>query len=852
MYRAALKSVLAHKVRLALTAIAIILGVAFVSGTYVFTDTIKGQFDNLFDDIYQGVDVAVAAEGTGVGSADVPFDESILDIVAAVDGVDIATGGVTGFATMITTDDAGEPKIVQNGGAPTLGFAWSDVSRLSPLSIKDGNGRGPSAPGEVSIDVGTAEAQGFQLGDTIKVQATGEAEDFTIVGLMSFGDQDSLLGATLSAFEMTEAQRVFGLEGQLNSIGVAARPGVSATDLAADINDALPSGMIAITGQSQQAEDLNEVNDSLGIINIALLSFAAVAVFVGSYIIQNTFRIIVTQRTRELAMLRAIGATARQVIVMVVVEALIVAVFASALGVVVGIGLAGAIRSAMNAAGLAIPPGSLVVLTRTIVVGMTTGVLVTMLAAVLPAYRASRVSPVAAMRGETRVRKATMRKRAITGVSISTLGLALLMTGLFGSVGNAIANVGGGALIMFIGVSVLAPLAARPVANVLGAPLPRLFGVTGTLAKENTKRAPRRTASTASALMIGIALVTFVAIFAATIKASVAETVDEAFPADFTIQSSQLGDDPNIPMSFSQNLVGQVEALDEVAVAGAFQFGAALIDDENGFITAVDVTRAESLLTVDPAPGALDSLALNTMIVSEKLLESREWAVGDSVTITTPLFEDVPFTVTGTFARTEFGDYLISSEAFAQQYNPTGDGFVAVKLAPGVSIEDGRTAILEVTSNYPTTELQDKSELVADAEKQIDGALALFQGLLGLAILIAVIGIVNTLALSIIERTREIGLVRAVGMSRRKVRKMIRWESVIVSLFGATLGIGMGLFFGWAVARALEDEGLGKFAVPFGQLMAYVVIAFFAGLIAAVWPAFKAARLNVLEAIAYE
>ncbi|VAW08864.1 ABC transporter, fused permease protein, partial [hydrothermal vent metagenome] len=834
------------------TAIAIILGVAFVSGTYVFTDTIKGQFDSLFTDIYQGVDVAIAAEGTGVGSADVPFDESILDVVAAVDGVEIATGGVTGFATIITTDDAGDPKIVQNGGAPTLGFAWSDVSRLSPLSIKDGNGRGPTAPGEVAIDVGTATAQGFELGDVVKVQATGEAEDFTIVGLMSFGDQDSLLGATLSAFEMTEAQRIFGLEGQFNSIGVAAISGVSAADLARDINEALPAGIIAITGQSQQAADLSEVNDSLGIINIALLSFAAVAVFVGSFIIQNTFRIIVTQRTRELAMLRAIGATGRQVIVMVVVEALIVALFASALGVVVGIGLAGAIRSAMNAAGLAVPPGSLVVLSRTVFVGMATGVIVTMLAALLPAYRASKVSPVAAMRGETRVRRTTMRKRAITGVSISALGLVFLMTGLFGSVGNAIANVGGGALIMFIGVSVLAPLAARPIANVIGAPLPKIFGITGTLAKENTKRAPRRTASTASALMIGIALVTFVAIFAATIKASVAETVDEAFPSDFTIQSSQLGEDPNIPMTFSRDLVGQVDALDEVAVAGAFQFGEALIDGEKGFITAVDPAKAESLLTIEPAPGALDSLTANTIIVSEKLLKARNWTVGESVTITTPLVEDVPFTVTGTFGRTEFGDYLISTEVFTQQYEPTGDGFVAVKLAPGVSLEEGRAAILEVTDNYPTTELQDKSELVADAEKQIDGALALFQGLLGLAIFIAVIGIVNTLALSIIERTREIGLVRAVGMSRRKVRKMIRWESVIVSLFGATLGIGMGLFFGWAVARALEDEGLGKFAVPFGQLMAYVVIAFFAGLIAAVWPAFKAARLNVLEAIAYE
>jgi putative ABC transport system permease protein len=852
MYRAALKSVLAHKARLILTVVSIVIGVAFVSSTYVFTDTIKGQFDSLFDDIFQGVDVAVAAEGTGVGSAEVPFDESVLQTVAAVDGVDMATGGVNGFATIITTDDAGEAKVIQNGGAPTLGFAWSDVSRLSPLTIKNGNGRGPTAPGEVAIDVGTAEVQGFKLGDSIKVQATGRAEDFTIVGLMSFGDQDTLLGATLSAFEMTEAQRILSLQGQLTSIGVAAKSNVSPSDLATRINEVLPEGVTAITGQAQQANELNDITEGLSIINTVLLAFAAVAVFVGSFIIQNTFRIIVTQRTRELALLRAIGATGRQVVIMVVVEALIVALFASAIGVGLGVGLAGLVRAALNAAGLAIPPGNLVVLARTIIVGMATGVVVTVVSAIFPAYRASKVPPVAAMRGETRVRKSTLRKRAITGLSISAVGLAFLMTGLFGSAGNAIANVGAGAFIMFIGVSVLAPLAARPVANILGAPLPKTFGVAGTLAKENTKRAPRRTASTASALMIGIALVAFVAILAATIKASVAETVDETFPSDFTIQSTQLPEDPNIPMTFSRDLVGQVDALDEVAVAGAFQFGEALIDGEKSFITAVDPSKAESLLTFDPAPGALESLVPDTMIVSEKLLVSNNWTVGDSVTITTPLFEDIPFTVTGIFSRTDFGDYLVSTEAFDQRYEPTGDGFVAVTLAPGVSLEAGRTAILEVTDNYPTTELQDKSELIADAEKQIDGALALFQGLLGSAIIIAIIGIANTLVLSIIERTREVGLMRAVGMSRRKVRRMIRWESVIVSLFGATLGIGMGLFFGWAVARALEDEGLGKFAVPFGQLMAYVVIAFFAGLIAAAWPAFKAARLNVLEAIAYE
>ena len=852
MYRAALKSVLAHKVRLLLTGVAIVLGVAFVSGTFVFTDSIKGQFDGLFDDIYQGIDVAIAAEGTGVGHEDAPFDESILETVLDVDGVETAVGGVAGFAAIISTDSDGDQTVVRNGQAPTLGFAWSTVSRLSPLSIKDGNGRPPTGPGDVAVDVGTANKEGYTLGDTITIQANGPAEEFTLVGLLSFGDQDTLLGATLTAFETKEAQRIFDMEGQFNSIGVAADSTATSEELTRAINDALPDGVVAITGRAQAASELTEINDALGIINTALLAFAGVAVFVGSFIIQNTFRIIVTQRTRELALLRAIGATGRQVVVMVVIEALIVAVVASAIGIVAGIGLASGIRSLMAAAGLALGEGSLIVLSRTIIVGMTVGVAVTLLAAVLPARKAAKVSPVAAMRGETRTSKGSLRRRSIAGLAVLGLGLVLLSIGLFGSAGNALVNVGFGALIMFIGVSILAPLAARPIANVLGAPLPKLFGITGTLAKENTKRAPRRTASTASALMIGIALVAFVTIFAATTKASIAELVGDLFPADFTIQSTQTGNDPNIPMTFSSDLVAEVSALEVVEVAGGLQIGNALIDGDSVIITGVDPAKANSLMTLDPLPGALESLTLNTIIVSTSSMDSRGWSVGENVLLTTPIIEDISLTVTGTFERDDLGDYLISSESFEEYYETSGDAFVMVKLAPGVSDDDGRTAISVVTDKYPTTKLQDKSELISEAESQIDTALVLFQALLGLAIIIAVLGITNTLALSIIERTREIGLLRAVGMDRRNVRRMIRWESVIVSLFGATLGVGMGIFFGWAMARALEDEGLGKFTLPIGSLLAYVVIAGIAGIIAAAWPARKAAKLNILEAIAYE
>lgn len=849
MFRTALKGVLANKLRLGLTALAIVLGVSLVSGTFIFTDTINKQFDSLFDEIFEGVDVTVREAKSDFTSTSQGFSPDVVDGVTGVDGVAAFDVGVDSFMTQVIDKD-GEP--LGGQGPPTLGFSWGTERSLSPLQINEGNGRPPIAPGEVAIDANTAERGQFALGDQVTVINAGGAETFELVGIMSFGDQDSLLGATLTAFELAEAQRLFGYADKITTITLKATDGVSSDDLQARVAAVLPGGLEAVTGQTQQNEQAADIDEALGFINIALLSFAGVAIFVGAFIIQNTFRIIITQRTRELALLRAVGATSRQVLWLVVLEALITAVVASIVGIALGFGMAVAIRGLFNVIGFGLPPGPLQLLPRTIVVGLVVGVGLTLASAVLPARRASRVPPVAAMREElARPKRRSLRNRALVGSGIGALGAIALVFGLFGGPDNAIAYVGAGAAIMFIGVSVLAPLAARPVADIIGAPLPRLFGVSGRLAKDNTKRQPRRTASTASALMVGVALVAFFSIFAASAKESIAETVRDVFPADITVQS--LNQSEQFPGPLSPMVKVQLGQIDAIETVSAMQFVFADIDGHVTVLAAIDPETVEEVLTTRPVGNALAEVAtVQTVIASQSVFDDRSYTVGTVIDIDYGSGVEVPTTVVGAFEGDAFGDFFVSSETLAANVRVDGDNFVLASIRDGVALEDAKSQVDAVVTTFGNVEAQTKSELVADAETQIDQALRLFSGLLFLAVIIAILGIVNTLALSIFERTREIGLLRAVGMDRRQVRRIVRWEAVIIALFGTILGIAMGIFFGWAVVRALRDEGFGAFAIPVGQIVGSLILAGGAGVLAAIWPARRAAKLNVLDAIKYE
>lgn len=850
MIKTALKTVLAHKVRLLLTAVAIVLGVSLVSGTFIFTDTINAQFDDLLDDIYSGVDVSVRADSGDFSAGTEPFPADVLDTVVAVEGVEAAEGGVASLTTQIL-DKNGDP--IGGQGPPTLGFSWGENPSLNPMQIKEGMGRAPVGPGEVALDANTVAKAGFAVGDEVTVVGFDGPEEFELVGVASFGDQDSLLGATIALFELEEAKRVFGFADELSGISVQAEPGVDAEELTARISAVLPSGVEAVTGQTEQNEQAADINEGLSFLSIGLLAFAGVSIFVGAFIIQNTFRIIIAQRTRELALLRAIGATGRQVLWMVIIEAFFVGLIASVVGIAFGFGMALSIRGLMNAVGLGIPPGSLVLLPRTIIVGMVVGLSLTVLSSLLPARKASRVPPVAALREDAaRTPRRSLRNRSIAGVIITGTGVLFLAVGLFASVGNPIIYVGVGAAVAFIGVSVLAPLAAKPLADVIGWPLPRLFGISGVLAKENTKRKPRRTASTASALMVGVALVAFFSVFGSSTKASVSETVFELFPADITFQST-IQSDPELPSPMSPALVEELETYEELSVVSAMQFGRVIIEDETEFMGAFDPATIEQVLALDPNGDALENLdEANSMIVSSSFMEERGWNVGQTVTVEFATAGAVDMKIVGTYETDDFSNMYVSTDTYKGNFRYLGDGVVFANTADGFTVSEAQASIAPTIERFGNVKAQTKSEIVVDAEQQIDQALALFTGLLLFAVIIAVLGITNTLTLSVFERTREIGLLRAVGMSRRQVRRMIRWESVIIATFGALLGVSIGIVLGWAVVQALADEGLGAFSIPVGQVIMALVLAGVAGVVAAIWPARKASKMNILDAISTE
>jgi putative ABC transport system permease protein len=836
MIRTAIKGVLAHKLRLALTAVSIVMGVAFVAGTFVLTDTINSRFTTLFDDVYAGVDATVRPESSSMSDQIGSFDASIVEIVAETDGVDRVAPGAGGVAQII--DHAGDP--IGGQGPPTIGSSWIDIPALTAFRIDEGNGRSPDSAGEVAIDVATSEGHGLLIGDIVDIETSTGSEPFEIVGLVSFGTEDNLAGATISVFELAEAQRLFGLEGRFTQIDVLAAEGVSPEALTANLTEVLPSGLEAITGAQQTQEEFDKFTEGLGFVNTALLAFAAVAVFVGAFIIQNTFRIIVAQRTRELAMMRAIGAGRRQVVQMVLAEALVVGLVASAIGVLAGVGFAQLLKVGMDAMGFGMPDGPLTIAGRTVVVGMVVGVVVTIMSALLPAAKASRVAPVAAMR-ETTPGRRSLKTRALAGAAVTLFGAAGLAVGLATDNGNALMFVAAGSLAGFVGISILAPLFARPISALLGKPLP---GIAGRLARGNTARQPRRTAATASALMVGIALVAFVSIFGASIKASVSDTLEGAFPADLALQST------NFNSGVSDTALSALATLDEVEVVSALNAGPAEVEGQSIMAVAVDPDTIDAVYS-SGASIPMDELS-DGVLVRNETLDSNGWTIGDRIDITYPSYETVSTLIAGTFDDQAFSAYLISTDTYEAHYPETPAFMAFVDLADGVELETGLKAVEEAVAAFPSINVNTRSDQIEQAEAQIDQMLGLFSALLGLAVIIAVIGIANTLAMSVVERTREIGLLRAVGMDRRTVRRMVRWESVITALFGAILGIGVGVLLGWATVASLADQGLGDLALPGGQLVAWIVLAALAGIIAAVGPARKAGRMRILDAIAYE
>lgn len=846
MFRVALKGVLGHKVRFLLTAVAIVVGVTFVAGAFVLTDSIEAAFDELFATSYAGADVFVQGpqgfetSSAAVGAAGRPrVPDELAAEVAAVDGVAEVEGSVEGTATFV--DPTGEPILPQ---APTLAFSWVDGAGAGPLNLR--TGRPPAAPGEVTMDAGTFERYGFEVGQDIEVVTPEGARPMTLVGVTGFGDSDNLLGATIATFELAFARELFDAAGRFDEIAVVGDASVDPAVLADRIERAVGDRASVTTATDRAVSDRADVGQFLGFLTTALLAFAGIALFVGSFLVVNTFGIVVAQRSREFALLRAVGASRRQVRLAVLAEALLVGLAASAIGLGVGIVLASVLPTIIGAFGIDLPTSGAVVAPRTVVASFVVGTGVTLLAALAPARRASRVPPVEAMRGAATTTSAPLGRRSVVGAGLTAIGATALVVGLAGSVPQPLGVVGAGAAVAFVGITLLAPLVARPVAVVLGA-IPARLSVPGRLARGNTGRDPRRTASTASALMIGLALVSAVTILTASIQGAVSDALVEQFRADLIIQGDQTGLRA-IPPTVVETLRGD-EAIAEISPLRAGQ-----VEDDGIVRTlmAVDAAVIDELLALGTVRGSFRDLGVDGIALQEQVAVERGLEVGDSLPVVTADGRDRTLRVATTFSSGELlGGYVVSLEGLADLH-PEARGALQIMVNAAGDLEAARAAVDDVLAMAPGITVSDQAEFRLQQEEQIDGILGLMLALLALAILVALLGIANTLVLAVMERTREIGLLRAVGMDRPQTRRMVLWESVFVAVFGALLGVGVGTFLGWAIVTALGDEGIARMIVPIGQLSIYVVVAAIFGVIAGVLPAIRASRLDVLEAVTVE
>lgn len=844
MLKLTLRNLKARKLRLAMTLLAVVLGVGFVSGTFVLTDTMNAAFDNMFADTTAGLDVIVRSESefeSHLGGSRQPIDDALIETVGGVEGVEAAAGSVGGYAQFV--DKEGEA--VTTGGAPTLGTSWYDAPK-GALVIRDG--RPPEGREEVVVDARTARTQGFEVGDRITVLTQVEPREYEVVGIAGLGEADNLGGATLAVFDLATAQELFQKEGEVDSVDVAAEDGFSTDDLRERLEDVLPDGVEAADPGAVATEQAELLKEALSFFNTVLLVFAGIAVFVGAFLIFNTFSITVAQRTREFALLRALGAGGRQVTGAVLLEALLIGILASAAGIAAGFGIAAALNALLAAFGIDLPNEDLVFLPRTGIVAAVVGIAVTLTASIGPARRAARISPMAALRESVPKPARFSAKRTAAGVLLTLLGVGLLFTGLSTNLGQPVQLVGAGAFVTFLGVATLAPLFAGPLANVVGAPL--RAGMSGKLARRNAARSPRRTAATASALMIGLALVGLVSILGESVKASTEKVVDQSLRADFTVAAG------GFPSGFlSPRIAEDIARVPEVGVATPLRLGQFRRADERSFFVAgIDPANFEEVAVIDVTSGSLAGMGDGELFLFREAAEAQGVEVGDGY--------EMEFAATGTQELTVAGffenralletDYLVSLRTFEEHFPDRVDLQVFVTVAPGVSPAEAREAIEPVIEDYPNVELLDQTETKEDSAAQINQLLAMINALLGLALVIALFGITNTLALSVYERTRELGLLRAVGMARRQTKAMIRWEAVIIAVIGALLGLGIGLLFGWALVGSLESDGVTELRIPYGQLLGFVAAAAVAGVLAALPPARRAGRLNVLDAISTE
>ena len=842
MFRIALKGILGRKARLILTSLAVILGTSFLAGTSVFSDTLNRTFDNLFSDVFKNVDAYVRSaqviEGDFGQEERQRISADLVSVVEKVPGVRDASPDIQAFARIIGKD--GKPIGSDGQGPPTFGSVGEEFAGALWTTAE---GKWANGPTEVVIDEASAKAGKYVLGDTVKVVAQSGSREFTLVGIASYGDVRSPGGATFALFDSVTAAEFLAKPGFIDAILISGDGSVSDTKLAKAIQDVLPatSKTETLTGAEITAETQDQIGSALDFFGILLKTFSFIALGVGCFVIYNVFSISAAQRQRENALLRAIGASRKQITRAMLIEATVVGLVGSVIGLVAGVGLSAGLSALLRAVNIDIPSGGLVLSQNTVTSTIIIGLIVTVLSAILPARRAGKVPPLAAMRATALEIAEPGRKRLYAGLLSIALGLAVIVAVVTGASNNYL---GIGILFVFIGTIVLGPIIARPVAMFLGRPAARFRGVTGVMARQNSARNPKRTSRTASPVLIGVALVTAVTALAASIKGQIDDVFTAQFKGDYAISTDARGFG-----GISPSLAVDLNKLPQVEKATGFGFLTVKIEDKGQYLTTITPETIEGLWDIGLINASYSDLTTSDIFVSEKTAKKKNIAIGSVLQTTFGDGSIRPLKVAGFFVNDEIGNYIANSALVDGSAIIMFDVGVYIKTKDSVSNAEAFAALDKAVKKYGQGVLLTKQEYINKQSGQVNQLLGLIYGLLMLSVIISIVGIIITLLLSVFERQRELALLRAVGMTRSQVRTTVRWESVITSLLGAVLGIILGIGLGWVIVFALKDQGLTSFKLPVGPTIVIMIMSFIVGLFAAIYPAWRATRVNILDAL---
>ncbi|MFF7446189.1 MULTISPECIES: FtsX-like permease family protein [unclassified Streptomyces] len=843
MFRTALRNVFAHKARLLMTVLAVMLGVAFVSGTLVFADTLSNAFRNQSAKSYDDVAVSVSSHADPDNPEEEPgLSRKTVDQIAALDGVADAYGRVEGFAGVADPD------------GKLIGVGWSNKgSNFAPG--KDGkdsaytftDGSGPVKDDQIALDKDSAAKGDYQVGDRVRVATNGPVREFTLSGVFTTEDGAVNAGGSLVLFDTAVAQKQYLKPGYFESVTVTAAPGADDAKLLAAVKPLLPDTADAETGQALADEQAEQIEQGMGSLKQVLLGFAGIALFVGVFLISNTFTMLVAQRTREIALMRAVGASRRQITRSVLAEATVVGLVASVIGFVLGVGLAVGLRSGMAAFEMKMPDGPLVLSATPVLAALAVGVLITMLAAWLPGRRAAKIPPVAAMSSLHAVAttKSLVVRNSI-GAAITALGAAAIVLGASTGGDDGRMYIGAGAFFALVGVIILIPLLSRPVIALVRPLLVGPFGVAGKLAGQNAVRNPRRTGATASALAIGLTLVTGLSVLGITVGTAIDKMTTDNIKADYMVSMANGGD-------LDRSALTALAKAEGVSAVSPQQDAYLKVEDDYVSASAITPGDIQRVLKVDVVSGNVDSLAKGQIAVAEKTAKSRGWKPGDSIPFTFADDKKATLTVGAVYKDSEFlSPVLVDAKVVDEHEAKPSIRQIFVKVDGGQSPANEKV-LVDALGDNPAITVMDRQDIRDEFGGAINTLLNIMYGLLAMALIIAVLGVVNTLAMSVFERQQEIGMLRAIGLDRRRVKRMVRLEAVVISVFGAVVGVGLGSFLGWAVGETFADQIPGyTLVLPWDRIGIFLVLAGLVGVLAAMWPARNAARLNMLNAIKTE